>query len=157
MKQILLTRTTSQADYGLESISYELNLQGAKIAREVADLSSKEIYVAGVVGPTNRTASLSPDVTDPSARNISFDELKEDYKNSIDGLVDGAVDLIMIETIFDTLNAKAAIFSYLEKCEEIGFEIPLMISGTISDASGRTLVKPLMPSDFCSSCMSGWL
>ena len=130
---------TSQADYGLESISYELNLQGAKIAREVADLSSREIYVAGVVGPTNRTASLSPDVTDPSARNISFDELKEDYKNSIDGLVDGAVDLIMIETIFDTLNAKAAIFSYLEKCEEIGFEIPLMISGTISDASGRTL------------------
>ena len=133
------SNATSQSDYGLENIAYELNFQGAKIAKETAIESSKKVLVAGVLGPTNRTASLSPDVEDPSARNISFDELKEDYKRCIDGLIDGGSDILMIETIFDTLNAKAAIFSYLEKCEEMDFEIPLMISGTISDASGRTL------------------
>ena len=133
------SNATSQSDYGLENIAYELNFQGAKIAKETATESSKKVLVAGVLGPTNRTASLSPDVEDPSARNISFDELKEDYKRCIDGLIDGGSDILMIETIFDTLNAKAAIFSYLEKCEEMDFEIPLMISGTISDASGRTL------------------
>ena len=95
--------------------------------------------MAGVVGPTNRTGSLSPDVTDPSARNTSFYDLKEYYRNCINGLMDGGADIILIETVFDTLNAKAAIFAYLEKCEEINFKIPLMISGTITDASGRTL------------------
>jgi 5-methyltetrahydrofolate--homocysteine methyltransferase len=133
------SNSTSQSDYGLEAIVYDLNYQGSVLAKEIANQSSKKILVAGVLGPTNRTTSLSPDVTDPSARNISFDELKKDYKNCIDGLIDGGSDIIFIETIFDTLNSKAAIFAYLQKCEEIDFQIPLMISGTITDASGRTL------------------
>ena len=133
------SNSTSQSDYGLEDIVYELNYEGSKLAKEVANESPREILVAGVVGPTNRTGSLSPDVTDPSARNTSFDDLKEDYRNCINGLMDGGADIILIETVFDTLNAKAAIFAYLEKCEEINFKIPLMISGTITDASGRTL------------------
>ena len=133
------SNSSSQADYGLEDIVYELNYEGAALAKRVAKKSPKNILVAGVLGPTNRTASLSPDVTDPSARNITFDDLKADYKNCLNGLIDGGADLILIETIFDTLNAKAAIYSYLEKCEEIEFEVPLMISGTITDASGRTL------------------
>ena len=130
---------TSQSDYGLEELTYKLNFEGAKLAKDEACRSKKRVLVAGVVGPTNRTASLSPDVTDPSARNTSFDELREDYKECLDGLIDGGSDIILIETVFDTLNAKAAIFAYLEKCEEINFDIPLMISGTITDASGRTL------------------
>ncbi len=133
------SNSTSQSDYGLESIVYDLNYQGSRLAKDIARESSKKILVAGVVGPTNRTGSLSPDVTDPSARNTSFDDLKMDYKNCINGLMDGGADIVLIETVFDTLNAKAAIFAYLEKCEEIDFEIPLMISGTITDASGRTL------------------
>ena len=133
------SNSSSQADYGLEDIVYELNYEGAALAKRVAKKSPKNTLVAGVIGPTNRTASLSPDVTDPSARNITFDDLKADYKNCLNGLIDGGADLILIETIFDTLNAKAAIYSYLEKCEEIEFEVPLMISGTITDASGRTL------------------
>ncbi|MBL6899888.1 MAG: methionine synthase [SAR86 cluster bacterium] len=133
------SNSTSQSDYGLEDIVYDLNYEGSKLAKDAANESTREILVAGVVGPTNRTGSLSPDVTDPSARNTSFDDLKEDYKNCINGLMDGGADIILIETVFDTLNAKAAIFAYLEKCEEIDFEIPLMISGTITDASGRTL------------------
>ena len=133
------SNSTSQSDYGLEDIVYDLNYEGSKLAKDVANKSSREILVAGVVGPTNRTGSLSPDVTDPSARNTSFDDLKEDYRNCINGLMDGGADIILIETVFDTLNAKAAIFAYLEKCEEINFKIPLMISGTITDASGRTL------------------
>ena len=133
------SNSTSQSDYGLEDIVYELNYEGSKLAKDVANESPREILVAGVVGPTNRTGSLSPDVTDPSARNTSFDDLKEDYRNCINGLMDGGADIILIETVFDTLNAKAAIFAYLEKCEEINFKIPLMISGTITDASGRTL------------------
>ena len=133
------SNSTSQSDYGLEDIVYDLNYEGSKLAKDVANESPREILVAGVVGPTNRTGSLSPDVTDPSARNTSFDDLKEDYRNCINGLMDGGADIILIETVFDTLNAKAAIFAYLEKCEEINFKIPLMISGTITDASGRTL------------------
>ncbi|MDA9661017.1 methionine synthase [Gammaproteobacteria bacterium] len=133
------SNSTSQSDYGLEDIVYDLNYEGSKLAKDVANKSPREILVAGVVGPTNRTGSLSPDVTDPSARNTSFDDLKEDYRNCINGLMDGGADIILIETVFDTLNAKAAIFAYLEKCEEINFKIPLMISGTITDASGRTL------------------
>ena len=130
---------TSQSDYDLEDITYKLNYEGAKLAKEVASNAQNQVLVAGVIGPTNRTASLSPDVTDPAARNTSFDELKKDYKECLDGLIDGGSDIILIETIFDTLNAKAAIFAYLEKCEELEFDIPLMISGTITDASGRTL------------------
>ncbi len=130
---------TSQSDYGLEEFSYKLNFEGAKLAKEIASEAEKKVLVAGVIGPTNRTASLSPDVTDPAARNTSFDELRSDYKICLDGLIDGGSDIILIETIFDTLNAKAAIFAYLEKCEELEFDIPLMISGTITDASGRTL------------------
>ena len=133
------SNSTSQSDYGLEELTYKLNYEGAKLAKDVASKAGKKILVAGVIGPTNRTASLSPDVTDPSARNTSFDELKQDYKECLDGLMDGGSDIILIETIFDTLNAKAAIFAYLEKCDELNFEIPLMISGTITDASGRTL------------------
>ena len=133
------SNSTSQSDYGLEDIVYDLNYEGSKLAKDVANESPREILVAGVVGPTNRTGSLSPDVTDPSARNTSFDDLKDDYRNCINGLMDGGADIILIETVFDTLNAKAAIFAYLEKCEEINFKIPLMISGTITDASGRTL------------------
>ena len=133
------SNSTSQSDYGLEKFTYRLNYEGAKLAKDVASKAGKKILVAGVIGPTNRTASLSPDVTDPSARNTSFDELKQDYKECLDGLMDGGSDIILIETIFDTLNAKAAIFAYLEKCDELNFEIPLMISGTITDASGRTL------------------
>ncbi len=133
------SNSTSQSDYGLEELTYKLNYEGAKLAKDVASKAGKKILVAGVIGPTNRTASLSPDVTDPAARNTSFDELKQDYKECLDGLMDGGSDIILIETIFDTLNAKAAIFAYLEKCDELNFEIPLMISGTITDASGRTL------------------
>ena len=133
------SNSVSQSDYGLEEHAYDLNFQGAKIAAEAASKSSKKILVAGVLGPTNRTASLSPDVSDPAARNISFDELKQDYQICINGLMDGGADLLLIETIFDTLNAKAAIYAYLDKCEEMQFDIPLMISGTITDASGRTL------------------
>ncbi len=133
------SNSISQSDYGLDEYTYKLNYEGASLAKNIASKSSKKILVAGVLGPTNRTASLSPDVTDPAARNTSFDELKEDYQNCINGLMDGGSDIILIETIFDTLNAKAAIFAYLEKCEELDFQIPLMISGTITDASGRTL------------------
>ncbi len=133
------SNSTSQSDYGLEELSYKLNFEGAKLAKEVASEFKKKVLVAGVIGPTNRTASLSPDVTDPAARNTSFDELRIDYKICLDGLIDGGSDIILIETIFDTLNAKAAIFAYLEKCEELEFSFPLMISGTITDASGRTL------------------
>jgi 5-methyltetrahydrofolate--homocysteine methyltransferase len=129
----------SQSDYSLEEITYELNLQAAKLAKEAVKETKPSGLVAGVLGPTNKTASLSPDVSDPSVRNVSFDELVENYKVAINGLLDGGADIILIETIFDTLNAKAAIYAYLEKCEELSFDLPLMISGTITDASGRTL------------------
>lgn len=129
----------SQSDYALESITYELNLEGARLAKAAVNEIKPSALVAGVLGPTNRTASLSPDVSDPSTRNVTFDELVENYQEAINGLLDGGADIILIETIFDTLNAKAAIYAYLEKCSKISFDIPLMISGTITDASGRTL------------------
>ncbi len=134
----------SQADYGMQELSYEMNLESAKLARAAADKYTtldpgKPRFVAGAVGPTNRTASISPQVNDPGFRNTSFDELRLAYKEQVKGLIDGGCDIIIIETIFDTLNAKAAGFAVLEVYEELGIELPLMISGTITDRSGRTL------------------
>ncbi len=134
----------SQADYGMESLVYELNVEGARVARQVADAKTLETpdkprFVAGVLGPTSRTCSLSPDVNNPGYRNVTFDELVENYTEATHGLIEGGADLILIETIFDTLNAKAAIFAVQGVFEAIGFELPIMISGTITDASGRTL------------------
>ena len=134
----------AQADYGLEHLCYELNFAGAKLAREVADRFSAATpnqprFVAGVLGPTNRTASLSPDVNDPAKRNTSFQALAIAYTEALRGLIDGGADIILIETIFDTLNAKAAVFAVEEIYAELGYRLPLMISGTITDASGRTL------------------
>lgn len=136
--------TIAQADYHLESLAYELNYQSAKIARQAADEytkkdPSKPRFVAGAIGPTNRTASLSPDVNDPGFRAITFDELVVAYKEQAKGLIDGGADALLVETIFDTLNAKAALFAIQELYEEIGKEYPIMVSGTITDASGRTL------------------
>ncbi|MBD2839016.1 methionine synthase [Pseudomonas sp. JM0905a] len=134
----------SQADYGMEELVYELNIEGARLAREVADAKTAENpakprFVAGVLGPTSRTCSISPDVNNPGYRNVTFDELVENYSEATKGLIQGGSDLILIETIFDTLNAKAAIFAVQGVFEELGFELPIMISGTITDASGRTL------------------
>ncbi|MBB2895914.1 5-methyltetrahydrofolate--homocysteine methyltransferase [Pseudomonas sp. AS2.8] len=134
----------SQADYGMEAITYELNLAGARVAREVADAKTLETpdrprFVAGVLGPTSRTCSISPDVNNPGYRNVTFDVLVENYTEATRGLIEGGADLILIETIFDTLNAKAAIFAVQGVFEEVGIELPIMISGTITDASGRTL------------------
>ncbi|WP_425432434.1 methionine synthase [Haemophilus paracuniculus] len=134
--------TIAQADYGLEALAYELNVESAKLAREVADQYStpeKPRFVAGILGPTNRTASISPDVNDPGFRNITFMQLVEAYAEATKGLIEGGADLIMIETIFDTLNAKAAAFAIDQVFEELGVRLPIMISGTITDASGRTL------------------
>ena len=134
--------TIAQADYGLEDAVYDLNLEGAKLARAAADKYStpdKPRFVAGGLGPTNRTASLSPDVNDPGARNVTFDELVTAYAQATRGLIEGGSDLILIETVFDTLNAKAAVYAVLTVFEEEGVELPIMISGTITDASGRTL------------------
>ena len=134
--------TIAQADYDLQSIAYELNFVGAKLARLAADKYStpeKLRFVAGVLGPTNRTASISPDVNDPGFRNVTFMELVDAYAQATKGLIEGGADLIMIETIFDTLNAKAAVFAIETVFEELGVELPIMISGTITDASGRTL------------------
>ena len=134
----------SQADYGMEALSYEMNLESTKLAKQAADAWTKKTpdkprFVAGAVGPTNRTASISPSVADPGFRNVNFDELCEAYKEQVRGLMDGGADIIIIETIFDTLNAKAAGFATLEVFEEKGVELPVMISGTITDRSGRTL------------------
>tara|TARA_B110000046_G_scaffold185968_1_gene230901 strand:- start:5138 stop:8806 length:3669 start_codon:yes stop_codon:yes gene_type:complete len=132
----------SQADYQMEEISREINIASAQLARAAADefsTTARPRFVAGVLGPTSRTASLSPDVNDPGARNVTFDELVENYIESTHALIKGGVDLIMVETIFDTLNAKAALFAVQLVFEEIGTELPIMISGTITDASGRTL------------------
>jgi 5-methyltetrahydrofolate--homocysteine methyltransferase len=134
----------SQADYGTEDLAYEINYEAARLAREAADgfterTPEKPRFVAGAIGPTNRTASLSPDVNNPSFRNVTFDELREAYREAAKGLVDGGADLLLVETIFDTLNAKAAIFGIKDFLEEEGLEVPIMISGTITDASGRTL------------------
>lgn len=134
----------SQADYALEDACYEMNYQSAKIAREVADkytklTPDKPRFVVGSVGPTNKTASMSPDVNDPGYRAISFEELANAYKEEIHGLIDGGADIIMVETIFDTLNAKAALFAIQEVYKEKKVDLPVMVSGTITDASGRTL------------------
>ena len=132
--------TIGMADYHLENLVCELNFQSAKIAREVADeFSDKPRFVAGSIGPTNRTASMSPDVNDPGFRAVTFDDLKTAYKQQIEALLDGGCDLLLVETIFDTLNAKAALFAIEEVKEERNIDIPVMVSGTITDASGRTL------------------
>jgi 5-methyltetrahydrofolate--homocysteine methyltransferase len=134
----------AMADYGMEDLAYEINVAGARLARRAADemevvTSNKPRFVAGVIGPTNRTASMSPDVNDPGFRNIRFGELVDAYHEAVRGLVDGGVDILLIETVFDTLNAKAAIFAVEKYFDEQGFKLPVMISGTITDASGRTL------------------
>jgi len=136
--------TIAMADYELEDLVYELNFQSAKIAREVADEFTKREphkprFVAGSIGPTNRTASLSPDVNRPEYRAITFDELRLAYKLQVEALLDGGVDVLLVETIFDTLNAKAALFAIDEVKEIRNSTIPVMVSGTITDASGRTL------------------
>ncbi|MGA9590907.1 MAG: homocysteine S-methyltransferase family protein [Salegentibacter sp.] len=134
----------AMADYKMEHLVYELNQQSAVIAKRVAEEltakdPSKPRFVAGAMGPTNKTASMSPDVNDPGFRAISFEQLKTAYKDQAKGLVDGGVDVLLVETVFDTLNAKAALFAIDELKEERGLDIPVMVSGTITDASGRTL------------------
>jgi 5-methyltetrahydrofolate--homocysteine methyltransferase len=136
--------TIAMADYHMEDLVYELNYQSAKIAREVADEfttrePNKPRFVAGSIGPTNKTASMSPDVNDPGFRAVSFDELRVAYKQQVEALIDGGVDILLVETVFDTLNAKAALFAIEEVKEERNIDIPVMLSGTITDASGRTL------------------
>ncbi|WP_106791441.1 homocysteine S-methyltransferase family protein [Aquimarina sp. Aq78] len=136
--------TIAMADYEMEDLVYELNYQSAKIAKEVADeLTEKEPhkprFVAGSIGPTNRTASMSPDVNDPGYRAVTFDELRIAYKQQVEALLDGGADILLVETIFDTLNAKAALFAIEEVKDERNIDVPIMVSGTITDASGRTL------------------
>jgi len=136
--------TISLADYGLEHLARELNETGARLAREACDAAEaatpeKPRFVVGVLGPTSRTASISPDVNRPGFRAISFDELRVAYREATEGLIDGGADVIMVETIFDTLNAKAALFAVEETFDARGARLPIMISGTITDASGRTL------------------
>ena len=132
------------ADYGMESLVNEINFESAKIAKQAALKYSKKNpekprFVAGSIGPTNRTASMSPDVNDPGFRAVTFDELVEAYSEQINALIDGGVDILLIETVFDTLNAKAALFAVDSVLEERSISVPIMISGTITDASGRTL------------------
>ncbi|MCA0423921.1 MAG: methionine synthase [Proteobacteria bacterium] len=162
--------TIAQADYHLESIVYELNVQGARLAREAAALAEKKDgkrrFVAGAVGPTNRTASISPDVNNPGFRAVTFDDLRVAYGEQIRGLIEGGAELILIETIFDTLNAKAAVFAAEEAFEATGIRLPVMISGTITDLSGRTLsgqtptafwysLRHAMPATFGLNCALG--
>src|SRR5690606_30884730 len=132
------------ADYHMEDYVYQLNYESAKIAREVCDefkilTPDQPRFVAGSIGPTNRTASMSPDVNDPGYRAITFEELRVAYKQQVEALLDGGCDLLLVETIFDTLNAKAALYAIQEVKEERGIDVPIMVSGTITDASGRTL------------------
>ncbi|MDH3796315.1 MAG: homocysteine S-methyltransferase family protein, partial [Flavobacteriaceae bacterium] len=134
----------AMADYQMEELAYEINVAAARVAKEAADAFTKKTpekprFVAGSMGPTNRTASLSPDVEDPGFRAVSFDELRASYKEQAEGLLEGGADMLMVETIFDTLNAKAALFAIEEVKEERGIDVPIMVSGTITDASGRTL------------------
>lgn len=132
--------TIGMADYYLEDWVYQLNFQAAKIAKEVcAEFTDKPRFVAGSIGPTNRTASMSPDVNDPGFRAVTFDDLRIAYKQQVEALIDGGCDVLLVETIFDTLNAKAALFAIEEVKEERKLDIPIMVSGTITDASGRTL------------------
>ncbi len=134
----------SMADYGMEELAYEINVEAARIARAAADTWTAKTpdrvrIVAGALGPTNRTASISPDVNNPGFRNVSFDELRSAYLAQARGLIEGGADVLLIETVFDTLNAKAAGMAVLDAFDEAGVELPLMISGTITDRSGRTL------------------
>ena len=130
----------SQLDYGMEDFAYDINLEAAKIAKSVAkSYTGMPRFVAGALGPTNRTASMSPDVNDPGFRNTTFDELKDAYYDQAKGLLDGGVDLFLVETVFDTLNCKAALFAVRTLLEEREANIPILVSGTITDASGRTL------------------
>ena len=134
----------AQADYGLESRVHEINLAAARLARAAADAwtaktPDKPRFVAGALGPTNRTATISPDVNDPGFRNVSYDELVAAYTEAIDGLVEGGVDLLLVETVFDTLNAKAALFAIEQYFDAHAMRLPIIVSGTITDASGRTL------------------
>lgn len=136
--------TIAMADYHMEDLVYELNYESAKIAKKVAEeFTAKEPhkprFVAGSIGPTNKTASMSPDVNDPGYRAVSFDELRIAYKEQVEALLDGGADILLVETIFDTLNAKAALFAIEEVKEERNIKVPVMVSGTITDASGRTL------------------
>ncbi len=136
--------TIAMADYQMEDLVYELNYQSAKIAKEVANAFTakephKPRFVAGSIGPTNRTASMSPDVNDPGYRAVTFDELRIAYKQQVEALMDGGADILLVETVFDTLNAKAALFAIEEVKDERNLDIPVMLSGTITDASGRTL------------------
>lgn len=136
--------TIAMADYQMEELVYELNYESARIAKKVAaevtaEDPSKPRFVAGAMGPTNKTASMSPDVNDPGFRAISFDELRKAYKQQAKALVEGGVDVLLVETVFDTLNAKAALFAIEELKEDLNIDIPVMVSGTITDASGRTL------------------
>lgn len=134
--------TIAQADYGMESLAYEINVEGARLARAAADEASspnRPRWVAGAIGPTNRTCSISPDVNDPGKRNVDFDELATAYGAQAHGLLEGGVDALLVETIFDTLNAKAAIFAIEETFDSLGYRVPIMLSVTITDQSGRTL------------------
>jgi len=136
--------TISQADYHLEHLAYELNREGARLARECCDAAEAKTpdqprFVIGVLGPTSRTASISPDVNNPGFRNVSFEELDTAYRDAAKGLLDGGADVLMVETIFDTLNAKAALFAIHQEFARRGARVPIMISGTITDLSGRTL------------------
>ena len=136
--------TIAMADYHLEELVYELNYESARIAKKVADEFTarephKPRFVAGSIGPTNKTASMSPDVNDPGYRAVSFNDLRIAYKQQVEALLDGGVDILLVETIFDTLNAKAALFAIEEVKEERNIDVPIMVSGTITDASGRTL------------------
>ena len=134
----------AMADYHMEDLVYELNYESARIAKKVADEFTarephKPRFVAGSIGPTNKTASMSPDVNDPGYRAVSFNDLRIAYKQQVEALLDGGVDILLVETIFDTLNAKAALFAIEEVKEERNIDVPIMVSGTITDASGRTL------------------
>lgn len=136
--------TIAMADYQMENLVYELNYESAKIAKLAAEKYTRKTphkprFVAGSIGPTNKTASMSPDVNDPGFRAITFNELKEAYKQQVEALLDGGVDILLVETVFDTLNAKAALFAIEEVKEERKINVPIMLSGTITDASGRTL------------------
>lgn len=135
--------TIAQADYGMEALAYELNVEGARLAKQAGEIASKEDgrprYVAGAIGPTNRTASISPDVNNPGFRAVTFDELAAAYGEAARGLIEGGADILLIETIFDTLNAKAAVFALEQIFAERGHRLPVMLSGTITDLSGRTL------------------
>ena len=143
--------TIAQADYGLEDAVYQINFQSAKIAKEVcSEFTDRSRFVAGSIGPTNRTASISPDVNDPGFRAVSFDDLVLAYKQQVSALMDGGVDILLVETIFDTLNAKAALYAIDEVKEERKIETPVMVSGTITDASGRTLSGQTVEAFFIS-------